>query len=119
MGAHESHPPADVGVLQRFGVEGCEALLPGVDALVGRCAAAGVRRIEVGMAHRGRLSLLCNLLHKPPGALFAQMENGQSDYRVGDVKYHLGDTATLAFGGVTPCNRMRAVHLFTMLTLAA
>ncbi|BDA49631.1 probable 2-oxoglutarate dehydrogenase E1 component [Coccomyxa sp. Obi] len=83
---------------KRFGVEGCEALLPGVDALVGRCAAAGVRRIEVGMAHRGRLSLLCNLLHKPPGALFAQMENGQSDYRVGDVKYHLGDTATLAFG---------------------
>ena len=85
---------------QRFGVEGCEALLPGVDALIGRCASGGVRRIEVGMAHRGRLSLLCNLLHKPPGALFAQMENGQSDYRVGDVKYHLGDTATLAFGEV-------------------
>ena len=82
-------------------MEGCEALLPGVDALVERCAAGGVRRIEVGMAHRGRLSLLCNLLHKPPGALFAQMENGQSDYRVGDVKYHLGDTATLAFGKVS------------------
>jgi 2-oxoglutarate dehydrogenase E1 component len=52
------------------------------------------------MAHRGRLSLLCNLLGKPPGALFAQMENGQSEYRVGDVKYHLGETATLTFSEV-------------------
>ncbi len=106
-------------MLQRFGVEGCEALLPGVDALVGRCAVAGVRRIEVGMAHRGRLSLLCNLLHKPPGALFAQMENGQSDYRVGDVKYHLGDTATLAFGEVIFCNCMHAAYSLTMLALAS
>ncbi len=55
---------------------------------------------QVGMAHRGRLSLLCNLLGKPPGALFAQMENGQSEYRVGDVKYHLGETATLTFSEV-------------------
>ena len=49
------------------------------------------------MAHRGRLSLLCNLMKKPPGALFAQMDNGQSEHRVGDVKYHLGETATLSF----------------------
>ena len=55
---------------------------------------------QVGMAHRGRLSLLCNLLNKPPGALFAQMDNAQSEYRVGDVKYHLGETATLSFAEV-------------------
>lgn len=86
--------------MQRFGVEGCEALLPGVDALLGRCAGHGVRRVEVGMAHRGRLSLLCNLMQKPPGALFAQMGNGQSDYHVGDVNYHLGETATLSYAQV-------------------
>jgi len=42
---------------QRFGIEGCEALLPGLEALVERCAARGVRRLEMGMPHRGRLNV--------------------------------------------------------------
>ncbi len=82
--------------MQRFGLEGLEALMPGMIALVERCAAHGVHRMEVGMPHRGRLSLLCNLLGKPPGALFGEMEGRQSEFHVGDVKYHLGQSATLA-----------------------
>ncbi len=87
--------------MQRFGVEGCEAVLAGADALLARCAVHGTRRVEVGMAHRGRLSMLSTLLNKPPGTLFAKMENGQSDYRVGDVTYHLGETATLTYSQVS------------------
>lgn len=69
--------------------------MPGMIALVERCAQHGVQRMEVGMPHRGRLSLLCNLLGKPPGALFGEMEGRQSEFHVGDVKYHLGQSATL------------------------
>lgn len=49
--------------LQRFGVEGCEALLVGLEALVARCAGHGVRRIELGMPHRSALQptlMLCS-----------------------------------------------------------
>lgn len=87
--------------MQRFGVEGCEAVLAGADALLARCAVHGTRRVELGMAHRGRLAMLATLLNKPPGILFAKMENGQSDYRVGDVTYHLGETATLNYSQVS------------------
>lgn len=50
-------------------------------------------QVEVAAAHRGRLSLLVNLLGKPLGALCTEMEGKQSDFRVGDVKYHLGELA--------------------------
>ena len=64
-------------------MEGCEAILAGADALLARCAVHGTRRVEVGMAHRGRLAMLSTLLNKPPGTLFAKMENAQSDYSCG------------------------------------
>ena len=83
--------------LQRFGVEGCEAVLVGLETLVARCSQHGVRRIELGMPHRGRLNVLCNILKKPPGALYSEMEGGQSEFHVGDVKYHLGQSASLEF----------------------
>ena len=83
-------------------MEGCEAILAGADALLARCAVHGTRRVEVGMAHRGRLAMLSTLLNKPPGTLFAKMENAQSDYAVGDVTYHLGETATLTYTQVIP-----------------
>ena len=84
-------------LLQRFGVEGCEAVLVGLETLVARCAQQGVRRIELGMPHRGRLNVLCNILKKPPGALYGEMEGGQSEFHVGDVKYHLGQSASLEY----------------------
>ncbi|KAL3139978.1 hypothetical protein ABBQ38_004265 [Trebouxia sp. C0009 RCD-2024] len=92
---------------KRFGVEGCEAVLVGLDTLVARCAQQGVRRIELGMPHRGRLNVLCNILKKPPGALYGEMEGGQSEFHVGDVKYHMGQSASLQYaneegGGTSP-----------------
>jgi 2-oxoglutarate dehydrogenase complex dehydrogenase (E1) component-like enzyme len=79
---------------KRFGLEGCESLLPGLHALVEAAAGHGVRRVEVGMAHRGRLNVLVNLLGKPVGALCSEMEGRQSEFSVGDVKYHLGQSGT-------------------------
>ncbi len=75
--------PMCIGFNRRFGLEGCEALLPGLLGLAERCAAHGMARIEVGMAHRGRLNLLVNMLNKPLGALCSEMEGRQSDFHVG------------------------------------
>eukprot|EP00879_Flechtneria_rotunda_P031152 GHRR01034006.1.p1 GENE.GHRR01034006.1~~GHRR01034006.1.p1 ORF type:complete len:719 (+),score=247.47 GHRR01034006.1:550-2706(+) len=83
---------------KRFGLEGCEALLPGLLALVEAGAAQGLKKVEVAAAHRGRLSLLVNLLGKPLGALCSEMEGKQSDFRVGDVKYHLGQSGVIRVG---------------------
>lgn len=68
---------------RRFGLEGCEALLPGLLALVQRSAAHGVQRVEMGMAHRGRLNVLVNLLGKRVGELCAEMKGEQSSFHVG------------------------------------
>lgn len=103
-----------LALLQRFGVEGCEAVLVGLDTLVARCAQQGVRRIELGMPHRGRLNVLCNILKKPPGALYGEMEGGQSEFHVGDVKYHLGQSASLEYANeVVACvlSLAGAVHV--------
>lgn len=47
--------------------------------------------------HRGRLNVLCNIMRKPAGALYGEMEGGQSEFHVGDVKYHMGQSASLHF----------------------
>ena len=54
-------------------------------------------QVVLGMPHRGRLNVLCTLLGKPAGALFQEMDNAQSRFHVGDVKYHLGQSALLSF----------------------
>lgn len=56
--------------------------------MVESCASHGVERIELGMAHRGRLNVLCNLLGKSIGALCSEMEGKQSDFRVGGCNAH-------------------------------
>lgn len=73
---------------KRFGLEGCEALVPGVEGLVRRSAGLGVLRMEMGMAHRGRINLLCNVLGKPFGLIATQMKGAHNDFHVGDVIYH-------------------------------
>jgi 2-oxoglutarate dehydrogenase E1 component len=78
---------------KRFSLEGAETLIPILDAVVEKAPDTGVREIIFGMAHRGRLNVLANILHKPYQELFAEFEDhfipGSIDGD-GDVKYHLG-----------------------------
>jgi 2-oxoglutarate dehydrogenase E1 component len=78
---------------KRFSLEGADALIPLLDELVQGAGARGVSDVVLGMAHRGRLNVLVNLLGKAPGELFAEFEHlGDLNTRVGsgDVKYHQG-----------------------------
>jgi 2-oxoglutarate dehydrogenase E1 component len=79
---------------KRFSLEGGDALLPLMDVLVNKAGAAGAREMIIGMAHRGRLNVLVNVLGKPPQQLFAEFEGkheGPDDpAHSGDVKYHMG-----------------------------
>lgn len=54
------------------------------------------------MPHRGRLNVLCNLLEKPAGLVFGEMVQAISEFHVGDVQYHQGESATLSFPRVSP-----------------
>jgi 2-oxoglutarate dehydrogenase E1 component len=78
---------------KRFSLEGGETLIPILNALVESAADAGVREIVFGMAHRGRLNVLANVLGKPYRELFSEFEENylpDSMAGDGDVKYHLG-----------------------------
>ena len=78
---------------KRFSLEGAETLIPLLEAVVERAPDAGVREMVLGMAHRGRLNVLANILRKPYEEIFAEFEENYlpewSDGD-GDVKYHLG-----------------------------
>jgi 2-oxoglutarate dehydrogenase E1 component len=76
---------------KRFSLEGGESLIPLLDELVMHAGAMGVKEVVIGMAHRGRLNVLVNILGKTPAELFAEFE-GTKDVQelTGDVKYHLG-----------------------------
>eukprot|EP00127_Corallochytrium_limacisporum_P007174 Clim_evm47s243 gene=Clim_evmTU47s243 len=77
---------------KRFGLEGCETLIPGMRALVDRCGQAGMTNLVFGMPHRGRLNVLNNVLRKPLELLFAEFKSDMEpdEEGSGDVKYHLG-----------------------------
>ena len=77
---------------KRFSLEGGENLIPMLDEVIQRTGALGGREAIIGMAHRGRLNVLVNILGKHPATLFGEFE-GKTDAagaRSGDVKYHLG-----------------------------
>ncbi|RKO96794.1 hypothetical protein CXG81DRAFT_12167 [Caulochytrium protostelioides] len=79
--------------VKRFGLEGCESLIPGMKSLIDRSVDAGVNSIVMGMAHRGRLNVLSNVVRKPNEGIFNEISGGHTDWSVegsGDVKYHLG-----------------------------
>jgi 2-oxoglutarate dehydrogenase E1 component len=81
-----------VGVT-RFSLEGGDALIPGLDALLERAAELGCREIILGMAHRGRLNVQANILAKPFTDIFSEFENCYDPEMLvgtGDVKYHNG-----------------------------
>ena len=76
---------------KRFGLEGGESLIPMVEELINRGAAYGAKEMVIGMAHRGRLNLLVNILGKKPSELFDEFEGKNSMLSgSGDVKYHQG-----------------------------
>jgi len=78
---------------KRFSLEGGEALIPLLDELIQRAGRKGIREIVIGMAHRGRLNVLTNILGKPPQDIFDEFEGRPlPDWQelAGDVKYHLG-----------------------------
>ena len=77
---------------KRFSLEGGESLIPMIHELVQRGGAQGTKEIVIGMAHRGRLNVLINILGKKPSALFSEFEGefDTSQFSDGDVKYHMG-----------------------------
>ncbi|KPL27138.1 MAG: 2-oxoglutarate dehydrogenase [Acidithiobacillales bacterium SM1_46] len=76
---------------KRFSLEGGESLIPMLDELIQRAGDSGVKEIVVGMAHRGRLNVLVNILGKTPAELFLEFEGkARSAAGTGDVKYHKG-----------------------------
>src|SRR5262245_14320095 len=78
---------------KRFSLEGAETLIPVLDAMVEKSAELGAREIVIGMAHRGRLNVLTNILRKPYGDVFGEFEDVYAPETIdgdGDVKYHLG-----------------------------
>ncbi|MEZ5442033.1 MAG: 2-oxoglutarate dehydrogenase E1 component [Lysobacterales bacterium] len=87
---------------KRFSLEGGDSLIPLLDAIVHRAGGGGAKEIVIGMAHRGRLNVLVNLVGKPPQELFSAFEgkdqNDDPNYS-GDVKYHLGFSSDLNTSG--------------------
>lgn len=77
---------------KRFGLEGCETLVPGMKAMIDRSVDYGVKDIVIGMPHRGRLNVLSNVVRKPNESIFSEFAGSAepSDEGSGDVKYHLG-----------------------------
>ncbi|BDD58414.1 2-oxoglutarate dehydrogenase E1 component [Monascus purpureus] len=77
---------------KRFGLEGCETLVPGMKALIDRSVEHGIKDIVIGMPHRGRLNVLSNVVRKPNESIFSEFSGTAepSDEGSGDVKYHLG-----------------------------
>ncbi|MGH2789108.1 MAG: multifunctional oxoglutarate decarboxylase/oxoglutarate dehydrogenase thiamine pyrophosphate-binding subunit/dihydrolipoyllysine-residue succinyltransferase subunit [Actinomycetota bacterium] len=80
---------------KRFSIEGAESLIPMLDALLEAAGADGIIEVVMGMAHRGRLNVLANIVGKSLGEIFSEFEGDISPDTVqgsGDVKYHVGMT---------------------------
>ena len=77
---------------KRFSLEGAESLIPSLDAVIERGSELGIEEFVIGMAHRGRLNVLANILEKPYENIFKEYTGKEYDDATsqGDVKYHLG-----------------------------
>ncbi|MDP2324797.1 MAG: 2-oxoglutarate dehydrogenase E1 component [Gammaproteobacteria bacterium] len=96
---------------KRFSLEGGDSLIPLLDDLIQQGGAAGIQEMVVGMAHRGRINVLVNVLGKAPQELFSEFEGVYDPARVkgsGDVKYHMGFSADLR----TPGDNVHVVLAF-------
>ena len=88
---------------KRFGLDGGEAMVPALEQIIKRGGALGVRDIVLGMAHRGRLNVLAQVMGKPHRAIFHEFKGGSFTpdevEGSGDVKYHLGASSDREFDG--------------------
>ena len=88
---------------KRFGLEGAETLVPALEQIIKRGGQLGLKEIVIGMAHRGRLNVLANVMGKPLRAIFNEFKGGSfkpDDVEgSGDVKYHLGASSDREFDG--------------------
>src|SRR5215471_5740200 len=86
---------------KRFGLDGGESMIPALEQIIKRGGALGVKEIVIGMAHRGRLNVLAQVMAKPHRAIFHEFKGGS--YKPddiegsGDVKYHLGASSDREF----------------------
>jgi 2-oxoglutarate dehydrogenase E1 component len=90
---------------KRFGLDGAESMVPALEQIIKRGGQLGVKEIVLGMAHRGRLNVLANVMAKPFSAIFHEFKGGSSTpdevEGSGDVKYHLGSSSDRAFDNNT------------------
>ncbi len=88
---------------KRFGLDGGESMIPALEQIIKRGGALGVKEIIIGMAHRGRLNVLSQVMDKPHRAIFHEFKGGSSSpddvEGSGDVKYHLGASSDREFDG--------------------
>ena len=88
---------------KRFGLDGGESLIPAMEQIIKRGGNLGVQEIVIGMPHRGRLSVLANVMQKPYRAIFNEFQGGSFKPEdvdgSGDVKYHLGASSDREFDG--------------------
>src|ERR1700730_2738674 len=88
---------------KRFGIDGAESVVPALEQIIKRGGALGVEEMVLGMAHRGRLNVLAQVMGKPHRAIFHEFKGGS--WRAdevegsGDVKYHLGASSDREFDG--------------------
>lgn len=90
---------------KRFSLEGGDSLIPMMNEMIRQGGALGVKEVVIGMAHRGRLNVLINVLGKSPEVLFQEFEGQLAVDRTGDVKYHLG------FSSDIPTPKGEPVHV--------
>src|SRR4051794_17959014 len=88
---------------KRFGLDGGEGAVPALEAVIKYGGLMGVEEIDIGMAHRGRLNILTNVMAKPAKAIFHEFAGGATNPAdvggSGDVKYHLGTSSDREFDG--------------------
>jgi 2-oxoglutarate dehydrogenase E1 component len=90
---------------RRFGLDGAEAMIPALEQIIKRGGALGIKDIAFGMAHRGRLNVLSQVMAKPHRVIFHEFKGGSASPDEvdgsGDVKYHLGASSDREFDGNT------------------
>ncbi len=90
---------------KRFGLDGGESMIPALEALIKYGGQLGVKEIVYGMAHRGRLNVLANVMAKPYKVIFHEFSGGTANPEdvggSGDVKYHLGTSTDREFDGIS------------------